>query len=56
MQTASRRTRGSSTTSTVEDGVVTLDLSGEIADIAGPNAVQAYAQLVFTATQYTEWR
>jgi spore germination protein GerM len=41
-------------TSSVADGVVTLDLTAEIVDIAGPNAVQAYAQLVFTATQYTK--
>ena len=34
------------------DGLVTLDLSSEIADIAGPNAVEAYAQIVYTATQY----
>jgi len=41
-------------TSTVADGVVTLDLTAEIADIAGPNAVQAYGQLVYTATQFTK--
>jgi spore germination protein GerM len=40
--------------SSVADGVVTLDLTAEIADIAGPNAVQAYGQLVYTATQFTK--
>ena len=33
---------------------MTLDLTAEIADIAGPNAVQAYGQLVYTATQFTK--
>jgi spore germination protein GerM len=44
--------------SSVDSGLATLDLSAEIADIAGPNAVQAYAQLVYTATQYSRiaWR
>jgi len=45
-------------TSTVDNGVATLDLSAEIADIAGPNQVQAYAQIVFTVTQDPDvvWR
>jgi spore germination protein GerM len=38
--------------SKVEGDTVTIDLSSEIATISAQNAVQAYAQLVYTATQY----
>jgi spore germination protein GerM len=38
--------------SKVEGNTVTIDLSSEISTISAQNAVQAYAQLVYTATQY----
>jgi spore germination protein GerM len=38
--------------SKVDNNLVTLDLSSEISTISAQNAVQAYAQLVYTATQY----
>jgi spore germination protein GerM len=38
--------------SKVDGDTVTIDLSSEFSQIAGPPAVQAYAQLVYTATQY----
>jgi spore germination protein GerM len=38
--------------SKVEGNLVTIDLSNQISQISAQNAVQAYAQLVYTATQY----
>ncbi|MBV9952567.1 MAG: GerMN domain-containing protein [Acidimicrobiia bacterium] len=38
--------------SKVDGKLVTIDLSSEISTISAQNAVQAYAQLVYTATQY----
>jgi spore germination protein GerM len=39
--------------SKVQGDTVTIDLSSEISTISAQNAVQAYAQLVYTATQYS---
>lgn len=34
------------------EDIIVLDLSGEFANVAGDLSLQAYAQLVYTATQY----
>jgi spore germination protein GerM len=38
----------------VEDGLATIDLSGEINDIGGPAQKEAFAQIVFTALEFDE--
>lgn len=38
----------------VEDGLATIDLTGEINDIVGPNQKEAFAQIVFTALGFNE--
>jgi spore germination protein GerM len=37
-----------------EDGLATIDLSGEIDDVSGPTQKEAFAQIVFTALGFDE--